>query len=96
MTVYLILLSRSTFLFDVRRLNSWSWQNVTWLGYGASTGYPVIVVVVVEMVREEKAQAHDNPIEFMLKEAYVCTACIISPLNNKEITGLQKKIMIFV
>jgi hypothetical protein len=62
------------------------------VGYEASTGYPVIVVVVVEIVKEVKVQAHDNPNEVTLKEAYVLTACIIGPLNNEEITGLQKKL----
>jgi hypothetical protein len=41
------------------------------VGYEASTGYPVIVVVVVEIVKEVKVQAHDNPNEVMLKEVYV-------------------------
>jgi hypothetical protein len=41
------------------------------VGYGTSTGYPVIVVVVVEIIKEVKVQAHDNPDEVMLKEVYV-------------------------
>jgi hypothetical protein len=49
--------------------NSWSGHYVTWLGYGTSTGYPVMVVEIVET--EAKAQAHDNPVEIMLKETYV-------------------------
>jgi hypothetical protein len=55
--------------------NSWSGHYVTWLGYGTSTGYPVMVVEMVET--EMKAQAHDDPVEIMLKETYVWTACII-------------------